>query len=104
MPVWVTLALFVLASARITGLITLDELTRPAREAFTRRLDEDRPSHRALAYLTSCPWCASIYVCAVLAPVFWWWGDRPAVAVPALALGGSQAVGMLSGVGRRDED
>jgi len=104
MPVWVTLALLALTSARITGLIVADELTRPAREAFLRRLDEARSPHRLLAYLATCSWCCGTWVSAVLAPVFWWWGDRAAVVVPALALSSAQVVGMTAGIGRPKDE
>lgn len=100
MPDWVVLVVFVLAVTRLTGVLVADEITRPAREALLRRLDEDRASHRALTYLTSCFWCASIYVGAILAPLFWLWGDRWPVAIPGLALAGSQCAGMLSDAGR----
>lgn len=104
MPVWLTFAVYVLAVTRLTGLLTLDEITRPARVAITTRVD--RP---ALSYLLGdpdtdhgrgCPWCMSIWVAAAVAPLAWYHGAHPAVMVPALALAASQIAGMISPVGR----
>lgn len=48
------------------------------------------------AYLLTCPWCVSIYVGAVAAPLCWWWGDRPWLFIPALACAFSQVTGQLA--------
>lgn len=50
-------------------------------------------------YLVSCPWCASIYVAAVAAPVAYWWGSEPWFLVPALALAFSHLTGLLAKIG-----
>jgi hypothetical protein len=47
-------------------------------------------------YLLTCPWCASIYVAAIAAPLAYWWGTEPWLLVPALALAFSYATGWLS--------
>jgi hypothetical protein len=99
MPVWVLLV-YALTCARLTGLITTDELTRPIRLAILTRLDERRPTHQALATLTTCQWCASIYMAAGVAPIAWWHGLNPWFLVPALALAFSQITGMASDLGR----
>lgn len=103
----VVLVVFALATARLTGLATLDEITRPTREAILRRLDERRASHRALAYFVTCPWCQSLWIGAAVAPIAYasvpvdyWQGANPWALVPALALAFSMTTGMLSGVGR----
>lgn len=49
-----------------------------------------------LPYLLTCPWCVSIYVGAVAAPVLWFWGSSPWLAIPALALALSQVTGLLA--------
>jgi hypothetical protein len=49
------------------------------------------------AYLLGCPWCASIYVAAVAAPIIFWWGLSPWFLVPALALAFSYITGFLAG-------
>lgn len=100
MPVW-ALVVYALAVARVTGLITQDEITRAPREWLLDRLDDTRPA-RALATLISCPWCVSIYVGAVAAPVAWFWGHFLWILLPALALAASQVTGMLSSLGRED--
>jgi hypothetical protein len=48
------------------------------------------------AYLLTCPWCVSIYVGAIAAPVLWFWGSSPWLAIPALALAFSQVTGLLA--------
>lgn len=48
-------------------------------------------------YLLSCPWCASIYVAAVAAPLAYFWGASPWLLVPALALAFSYVTGFLAG-------
>jgi hypothetical protein len=49
-----------------------------------------------LAYLVACPWCVSIYVGAAAAPLVWFWGSSPWLAIPALALAFSQATGLMA--------
>ena len=91
---------YALAVARVTGLITTDEITRPARDALLRRLDPDRASHQQLAYLTGCPWCMSIWVAAAIIPAAWYAGDHPALAIPALVLAASYITGATATLGR----
>jgi hypothetical protein len=50
-----------LAVARVTRLVTEDEISRPLREASVK-LD---PSMNHLGYLTSCPSCVSVWVAIV---------------------------------------
>lgn len=58
-----------LATHRLTRLITLDEITRPARSRLYDRLSGERPdatpfvrtTRKSLAYLLTCPWCVSVY-------------------------------------------
>ena len=100
MPVLVWFVVYALAVARITGLITTDEITRAPRDAVLRRLDDTNRWHQALATLITCQWCASIWVAAATAPLAWWHGASPWVAIPAVALAASQVTGVLSRVGR----
>lgn len=92
---WVVYAL---AVARVTGLITLDEITKSARDRVLARLDEDNPPR--WSYLLTCPWCVSVWIAAATAPLAYWLGDSPWLLVPALALAMSQLTGMASGLGR----
>jgi hypothetical protein len=49
-----------------------------------------------LAYMAMCPWCVSIYAGAIAAPIVWFWGTSPWLAVPALALAFSYLAGFLA--------
>jgi hypothetical protein len=108
MPPVLIIALYVLAAARLTGLVTVDEITRPAREKLVSRFDAHRRTHRWIVYLTGgaddradgCQWCASVWVAAGTAPIVYHWYDNPAVSIPMLALAASQIVGMVNSLGR----
>jgi hypothetical protein len=97
----VPLLIYALAVARVTGLITLDSITEPARDALISWLD-DRPKTlgSSIATLITCPWCAGMWVAMVTAPLVWFWGHQPALLIPALALAFSQVTGMISNLGR----
>lgn len=102
MPVThLVLLVYALAAVRVTGLITTDSLTDPARDRIISWLD-DRPA--TLGYwvgkLITCPWCAGVWVSAVAAPLIWWHGNNPWLLIPALALAVAQFVGMTSQIGR----
>lgn len=99
---WVAFV-YALAVARATGLVTVDEITRPARDAILRHLDEHRRSHMTLAYLITCQWCASIWIAAVAVALTIPWGTTLWLLAPALVLAASQLTGMLSHLGR-DQD
>lgn len=87
---------YVLTVARLTGLITADEITKKPRKAILRRLDEDSE----IGTLLTCQWCMSVWIAAVVVPVAALWGDRPLLLVPAGVLAASQVTGMLSDLGR----
>jgi hypothetical protein len=114
-------ALFVvyaLAVARVTRLVGEDVLldgprervvawawarkygTEPSLEATPRPLwmlvRANRGLEPKLAYLITCPWCASIYVGAVAAPLWYWLGSSPWLLVPAAALAFSYVTGFLA--------
>lgn len=58
--------------ARVTRFINADVLAEPLRDWVVRRYGADsRP-----AYLMTCPWCASIWVAAVVVPLAVRFGDR----------------------------
>jgi hypothetical protein len=97
----VLLVVYALAVARVTGLVTTDTITEPARDAVIGWLD-DRPRTLGafVSKLITCPWCASIWLAAVAAPLVWFWGEHPLLIVPALALAFSQITGMVSDLGR----
>ena len=70
---------------------------------FARMMARDRYSGGGApplgAYLLTCPWCVSIYVGAVAAPLCWFLGSNPWLFVPALACAFSQVTGMLAKIG-----
>lgn len=109
MPSVVALVLYAMAVTRATTLITHDEITRPIRESLIDRFDAHRRTHRLLVYLfgepdgdaRGCPWCVSIWVGAVTAPIMYLWGDTPVVSIVVLALAVSQVTGMLYTYGRQ---
>ena len=94
----VLLIVYALAVARLTKLINSDRITKAPRERLIRRL----PEGSLLAYLIVCPWCVSIWIGALAAPVTWWWGGLETdlapwwIGVPALALAYSGFTGYLS--------
>lgn len=63
--------------------------------AIERLNDEAEPP--LAAYLVGCPWCASVYVGAVAAPLAHFWGGSPWLLVPALALAFSYFTGFVAG-------
>jgi hypothetical protein len=107
MPDW-WWAVYALAVIRLTGLLAFDTITEPIRKALVDRLDPGKGWHRKIAYMVGgasdegdgCPWCLSIYIAAAVAPLAWYAGDHPAVAIPAFALAFSQLAGMAAGIGR----
>ena len=97
---WVYLV-YALAVARFTGLVTLDTITEPIRDAIVVRLDDTPGSAGSwLAYLITCPWCASVWIGGFAAPMVYNWGDSPWLFVPALALVFSFVAGATSNLGR----
>lgn len=95
------LAVYALAVARVTGLIVSDTITEPVRDRVLLWLD-DAPGSVGewLGYLITCPWCAGMWISLAAAPAVWWFGDRPWMLIPALALAFSQVTGMIAGIGR----
>lgn len=99
----VTLVVYALAVARVTGLITADQITAPLRKRAVQRVNPNElvVGWRAEAeYLLTCQWCVSIYVAAVGAVVWFTVGNNPVLLVCAVAAAFSQITGMLSSVGR----
>lgn len=117
----IILVVYALAVARTTRMITADKIFERPRRAWIvaawRRAHSwtkqeptveerrkalamvmsnhaDRPP--LLAYLVVCPWCVSTWTGAVVAPLAWYWGDRPWLLLPALALAFSHVTGFLA--------
>lgn len=106
----ISLLVYALAVARITRLINSDKITERPRDRLICWIWErmrpqvpevERPyaDEPLPAYLVTCPWCASIYVGAVAAPVVYFWGSSPWLLVPALALAFSHLTGLLAKLG-----
>lgn len=73
-------AVFLLALGavlRVTRFVNDDELFQPVRDWVDRRYGPESK----LAYLLTCPWCASIYVAAPAAVVSAGW-IAPAIGAP----------------------
>ena len=91
-------ALYSLAVFRVTRLLVADKITEKPRLAFVRRRDDED----IWAYFVMCPWCVSIWVSLVAAPLTWWFGGLNAtpvsawMAVPALVLAYSAVTGIVS--------
>lgn len=109
MPSAITLVVYVLATARLTTLITHDEITRPAREKLIQVFDPYSAVHRLLVYLLGapdgeargCPWCVSVWVGLAGSPIMVFWGSTPFVTIIMLALAASQVTGMIYAHGRQ---
>lgn len=64
----ITLLVAALATARLTRLVTRDQITHGARRRALKRLDHDG----MLAYLIVCDWCVSVYTGSVVAAWMAW--------------------------------
>jgi len=118
-PLWLLAALIILATHRVTRLITRDSfpLIAAPREAFARRwarfADAETPEERrrtvsgkptnavmaSLAYLWECDWCASMYVAAVLTYLAWRWtplGEQHWWVAVLLGLTASTSTGLIA--------
>ena len=70
-----------------------------ARRWVARQRYDDGAEPPLSVYLITCPWCASVYVGAVAAPIVYFWGSSPWLLVPALALAFSHLTGLLAKIG-----
>lgn len=89
-----TLLLAALATARITRLITADILTEAPRDTVIDWLTFR--GHGKVAYLLSCPWCASMYVGAGLAAAWYAWGDTRVFAAITAVFAFSHITGRMA--------
>lgn len=101
LPAAVLLIVYALAVMRLDGLIRADGITEGARDGLLAWLD-DRPKTLGafIADVIDCPWCLSIWIAAVAAPLVWFFGDHPVMLIPALMLAFSQVTGMTHNLGR----
>lgn len=86
----ITLLVAALATARLTRLVTRDQITHKARRWALARLDHDG----MIAYLIVCDWCVSMY--AALAVMAWTaWGPSWSLW-PLAILASSYVTGWLA--------
>ena len=100
----IVLLVAVLSVARLTRIVTIDQIFAPVRDAVRGRLGADSQ----ITYLLFCPWCFSIWVGAAVGSVLWWGtpvggslvveGVEWRVGVPAFTLVSSWATGVLRGL------
>lgn len=103
MPVisfWVVLVVLALATARITGLITSDDITADLRNRIIYRKGSVDHPRGLIADLIRCQWCVSIWVAIVVVTVAWFGHSHISLFLIALVLAFSQITGMLSKLGR----
>jgi hypothetical protein len=99
------IVIYMLAVARITTLITHDQITLPARQWAIGRFDPYKRVHRWIVYLlgepdgdaTGCPWCVSIWIAFLMLPTLILWQYA---CMPVIALAASQVTGMIFKLGR----
>lgn len=105
MPSVIHLVTYALAVARLTQLVTADRIADTPRNrvsswAWQRRLKQRRPGEELeepyLSYGIKCPWCVSIWIGAVAAPLVYFAGSSPWLFVPALALAFSELAGLMA--------
>lgn len=101
LPPWLQFLVYALAVMRLDGLIRADGITEDARGALLAWLD-DRPKTlgRFIADVLECPWCLSMWIAAVAAPLVWFFGAHPVMLIPGLMLAFSQVTGMSHNLGR----
>ena len=84
----------VLATYRLTRLVTADEITKHLRGWVVDRSEW-------FGYLVTCDWCLSIWVAPIPTVSLLIWGDVLAVQVGLVALAMSALTGLLSLLERR---
>lgn len=89
------LVVYALAAARVTRLLVSDKIAERPRNAMQAwLLGRDR---KMLWYLSTCPWCVSVWVGLVAALVWYLWGAQPWAFIPAAGLAISYIAGWLAG-------
>ena len=97
----IVLLVAVVSVARLTRIVTIDQIFAPLRDAVRGRLGDDSQ----ITYLLFCIWCMSIWIGAAVGAVLWWAtpvgptlveeGVDWWVGVPAFTLVSSYAAGLL---------
>lgn len=88
------LIITMLATYRLTRLVTADEITKGLRGWVVDR-------SQWLGYLVTCDWCLSVWVAPAPTVALLVWGDLLAVQAVLLGLALSAVTGLLSLIERR---
>jgi hypothetical protein len=88
-PAWLLVTLAVLATARLTRLVTTDSITDPARAW----LHDHTPPW--VTYLVHCPWCVSVWLGAGVAAATYNWPRTWPVQIALVGLTASYVTGRL---------
>lgn len=88
------LPVYALAVARLTRLVTTDVVFDRPRHALWSWLADHR--HPQLLYLSSCRWCASVWIAFPVIVAAYYLGRSPAMLIPAAALATSYVTGWLA--------
>lgn len=91
-----TLLLAMLATARLTRLVTTDRITQGPRGWLLRRIIKSRGEESLLAYLIVCDWCVSVYTGGAVAAAWVLAGETLWFQAPVAALALSYAAGFLA--------
>jgi hypothetical protein len=97
--VTLSVVLAVLATARLTRLVTTDVLFETPRTAVLQKLinpGRARVLRDKLAYLVVCDWCASMYVAPAVFGAWWAWGETMWFIWATGALTASYVTGALA--------
>lgn len=79
---WLPLLITALAVARLTRIITTDRIALPIRQYVLAKNGDDG----WFTFLIHCKYCASVWIAAGTAPLYWYFGRSPWFLIPAVAL------------------
>lgn len=91
-----TLLLAMLATARLTRMVTTDRIFQAPRTWLLRKIVRRYGEEHLMAYLPVCDWCASVYVGAGVAAAWVMAGSTLWFQAPTAALALSYAAGFLA--------
>ena len=97
-PAWLLILLALVATARLTRLVTADYVTRPVRRFIDRRWGEESWQ----SYLSTCDWCASIHTGGIVATAITLWPENRVVIAALVALAGSYVTGLAAQLERSE--
>jgi hypothetical protein len=91
-PAWLLAVLAVLTVARLTRIVTDDDLTAPLRARIAARTGPDS----GWTTLVTCPWCSGWWLAWPVAVAVILWPTNRVILVGLLACAASMAVGLLA--------